>query len=202
LHDEWRKLDRIEAAILRLSAEQVEVRAADDADTVRPVPRTAAVNGTRRAAPVSVGLAQRVTGGDDALLPLRVPGAALAVALLCGFLAWYHAAHVATQRAAYTATGWATLVVVLAVAAVAGQAGIGRRRLAARRHRVLRRFDNAPPAAAGAGGEPADGRLLVIPGGRFAHAAHCAMLHGEAVAEVDPTALPAGVARCAICVER
>jgi hypothetical protein len=201
MHDEWRKLDRIEAAILRLSPEQLESRAADDAEPVRP--RAAASNGGRRAAPVSVGLAQRVTGGDNAVLTMRLPGAALAVALLCGFLAWYHAAHVSTQRGAYTATGWATLVVVLAVGAVAVQAGVGKRRLAVRRHTLLRRFDVPAPVETAARRETsADGRLLVIPGGHFAHASHCAMLQGETATEVDPAALPAGVERCAICVER
>jgi hypothetical protein len=200
MHDEWRKLDRIEAAILRLSPDQLELRAADDAEPARP--RAAASNGGRRATPVSVGLAQRVTGGDATVLTLRMPGAALAVALLCGFLAWYHAAHVSTQRGAYTATGWATLVVVLAVAAVAMQAGLGKRRLAVRRNALLRRFDVAPTVATEAAVRRSDGRLRVISGGHFAHAAHCAMLNGEVSTEVDPTALPAGVERCAICVER
>jgi hypothetical protein len=201
MHDEWRKLDRIEAAILRLSPEQLESRAADDVEPARPT-RTAASNGGRRVAPVSVGLAQRVTGGDATVLTMRLPGAALAVALLCGFLAWYHAAHVSTQRAAYSATGWATLVVVLAVAAVAVQAGVGKRRLLARRRTLLRRFDTGEAVAVAAVRAASDGRLLVIEGGRYAHAEHCAMLNGEAASEVDPTALPAGVARCAICVER
>jgi hypothetical protein len=202
MHDEWRKLDRIEAAILRLAPEQLESRAADDAEPARPAARAAA-NGGRRAAPVSVGLAQRIIGGDAVVLTNRLPGAALAVALLCGFLAWYHAAHVSTQRAAYSATGWATLVVVLAVAAVAIQAGVGKRRLLARRRALLRRFDTGEPVAAvAARRETADGRLLVIDGGRYAHAASCAMLNGEAASEVDPAALPAGVERCAICVER
>jgi hypothetical protein len=151
---------------------------------------------------VKVGLAQRVTGAD-AVLPLRLPGAALAVALLCGFLAWYHAAHVAGQRAAYNSTAWATLVVVFAVGAVAVQAGVGKRRLQVRRRALLRRFDTGEPVAvATVRREIPDGRLLVIAGGRFAHAAHCAMLHGEATTEVDPFALPDGVTRCAICSER
>jgi hypothetical protein len=204
MHDEWRKLDRIEAAILRLSPEQLG--APPDAEGAEPARITARVAGTsngHRTTPVTVGLAQRVTGGDMAVLTLRLPGAALAVALLCGFLAWYHAAHVSAQRAAYTSTAWATLVVVLAVGAVAMQAGLGKRRLQVRRRVLLRRFDTGEPIAVTAvRREIPDGRLLVISGGRFAHAAHCAMLHGEATTEVDPFALPTGVTRCAICTER
>jgi hypothetical protein len=204
MHDEWRKLDRIEAAILRLSPEQVDPRSGTQgAEPLRTTARSAAASNGHRPTPVKVGLAQRVTGGDNAVLTMRLPGAALAVALLCGFLAWYHAAHVSAQRAAYTSTAWATLVVVLAVGAVAVQAGIGKRRLQLRRRTLLRRFDTAEPiAVATVLRETSDGRLLVINGGRFAHAAHCAMLHGEATSEVDPGALPEGVERCAICMER
>jgi hypothetical protein len=203
MHDEWRKLDRIEAAILRLSPEQLPTPSdAEGAEPVRSTARVAPTSNGHRTAPVKVGLAQRVTGAD-AVLPLRLPGAALAVALLCGFLAWYHAAHVAGQRAAYNSTAWATLVVVFAVGAVAVQAGVGKRRLQVRRRALLRRFDTGEPVAvATVRREIPDGRLLVIAGGRFAHAAHCAMLHGEATTEVDPFALPDGVTRCAICSER
>jgi len=204
MHDEWRKLDRIEAAILRLAPEQLESQTpAEGAESARPAPRSSGASNGRRAAPVSVGLAQRVRGGDAAVLNQRLPGVALAVALLCGFLAWYHSAHVSAQSSAYTATAWATLVVVLAVAAVAVQAGIGKRRLLHRRQALLRRFDTGEPVAvAAARRETSDGGLLVIDGGRFAHAGHCAMLNGEQATEVDPAALPAGVERCAICVER
>jgi hypothetical protein len=80
---------------------------------------------------------------------------------------------------------------------------VGKRRLLARRRALLRRFDTGEPVAVAAvRRESTDGRLLVIDGGHFAHASHCAMLNGEAATEVDPAALPAGVARCAICVER
>ncbi|HEY2832937.1 MAG TPA: hypothetical protein VGJ14_10980 [Sporichthyaceae bacterium] len=202
MHDEWRKLDRIEAAILRLSPEQLGSPSdADGVESVRTTARSAATSNGHRTTPVKVGLAQRVTGGDAAVLAMKMPGAALAVALLCGFLAWYHAAHASAQRAAYTSTAWATLVVVLAVGAVAMQAGIGKRRLQFRRRALLRRFETREPVAVAAV-RRTDGRLLVINGGRFAHAAHCAMLHGEAVSEVDPVALPAGVERCAICAEQ
>jgi len=85
-------------------------------------PRSSGASNGRRAAPVSVGLAQRVRGGDAAVAQPATARVALAVALLCGFLAWYHSAHVSAQSSAYTATAWATLVVVLAIAAVAVQA--------------------------------------------------------------------------------
>jgi hypothetical protein len=219
MHDEWRKLDRIEEAILSLGEERGGNGRYDD--IVEPIAESRASR--HRAAStttVPAGVAQRsrqaeprqgvARGGSVLAMPrellnhLRVGALAMALAFVALMLAYYRAADVSESRPAFTATAWgATVLAVAGVVATIGMVGM-RRRLMHRRRILLSGFVAARRApVTGSGADPAltrmPERLLVIPQGRYAHVPTCAMVRGERTESVSSAALPDGILPCAIC---
>jgi hypothetical protein len=217
MHDEWRKLDRIEDAILSLRDDAGEPGRFDD--IVSPVAESRASRHRAGQPAATAGVAQRSRQAEsrgsarestvlamprELLNHLRVGALAMALAFVALMLAYYRAADVSESRPAFTATAWAA--VVLAVAGVIATFGMVamRRRLMARRALLLSGFlararrETAPVGVPEAATRMPE-RLVVIPGGRYAHVPTCAMVAGESTESVSSSALPAGILPCAIC---
>ncbi|MBA3743079.1 hypothetical protein [Sporichthya sp.] len=229
MHDEWRKLDRIENAILSLRTDSGDDGSGEPDrfdDIVTPVleSRASRHRGSSESA-VTAGVAQRsrskqASSGqgvrEDSVLAmprelrssLRIGAVAMSLAFVALMLAYYRAADVSQARPAFTATASAaTVLAVAGVLAVLGMVGM-RRRLMARRNLLLTPFlarsrrDAAAHDRGSSAGEPAarmPERLLVIPEGRYAHVPSCAMVAGERTGSVSSSALPQGILPCAIC---
>ncbi len=229
MHDEWRKLDRIEAAVLSLRSDSgASGEPGRFDDIVSPVAeasrsrRAQVPAGTNGGAASSerAGVAQRSRSQRSAprqssvlamprelLNALRIGGVAMSLALVALMLAYWQAAETSQARPAFTATASAaTVLAVAGVLAVLGMVGM-RRRLMKRRNVLLSGFLTRPVAVSPRGDNRASvgsvprmpERLLLIPQGRYAHVPSCAMVAGERTEAVNSAALPAGVTPCAIC---
>lgn len=216
MHDEWRKLDRIEDAILSLRDENGTPGRFDD--LVEPVAESRAsqhrAGANSQAA--TAGVAQRSRQaeprpGSVLAMPrelfnhLRVGAVAMTLAFVALMFAYFRAADVSESRPAFTATAWASVVLAIAgVVATMGMVGM-RRRLMARRRILLSGFlararrEAAPSSAGEISSARMPERLLVIPEGRYAHVPSCAMVAGERTGSVSSSALPEGILPCAIC---
>ncbi|HUR74126.1 MAG TPA: hypothetical protein VMZ00_07605 [Sporichthya sp.] len=224
LHDEWRKLDRIEEAILSLRSEGSDDSAAGAGgfdDLVEPIAESRAsrhrANGN---ASVPAGVAQRSRQSEprpgnvlamprELLNHLRIGGLAMALSFVALMLAYYRAADVSESRPAFTATAWAaTALAVAGVVAVLGMVRM-RRLLMRRRSALLSGFLARAARKAAASSHPVSRtgesaarmpeRLVVIPEGRYAHVPTCAMVQDERTQSVSSSALPQGIVPCAIC---
>lgn len=209
LHDEWRKLERIEEAILRLDPNATDVDARFEAMVAPVAKERARRRGTASPAGAHISLrSTTVHTTNAAAMPremldsLRIGAVAGVLALLGLVLSWWRAAEVAEVAPAFTATAFAALVLAIAgTLAVLGTVG-NRRRLMRRRSVLLHAFlaRDRGVASPSVGGETRmPERLLVIPDGRFAHAVGCAMLGTEATRTVASDALPEGILPCALC---
>ncbi|GAA0621456.1 hypothetical protein GCM10009547_25220 [Sporichthya brevicatena] len=219
MHDEWRKLDRIEEAILSLRSDGGSDGGPDRFDDLVEPVAEARASRHRAGSPanangaVGAGVAQRSAQPREVLaMPremlahLRVGGLAIAFAFAALMVAYWQAANTNEARPAFTAT--ASAASVLAVAGVVGVIGmVGmRRRLMRRRNLLLGGFltrnqsqARATTATAGPVATRMPERLVVIPEGRYAHVPTCAMVTGERTETVSSSALPEGIRPCAIC---
>jgi hypothetical protein len=218
MHDEWRKLDRIEDAILSLRDDSGEPGRFDD--IIEPVAESRVSRHRVNQPAATAGVAQRSRQSEprqgnvlamprELLNHLRVGGLAMALAFVALMLAYYRAADVSESRPAFTATAWgATVLAIAGIVATVGMVGM-RRRLMRRRSALLAGFlararrEGAVRRSGAAAGQSVSARmperLLVIPEGRFAHVPSCAMVVGERTESVSSSALPAGILPCAIC---
>jgi len=224
MHDEWRKLDRIEEAILSLKDDPADgLGSARFDDIVEPVAESRATRHRANSAAATAGVAQR--SGPDQVRPggarpgtvlamprellnhLRAGALAMSLAFVALLFAYYRAADVSESRPAFTATAWAAVVLAVAgVVATMGMVGM-RRRLMARRALLLTPFLKRQASARARAAAPVTGasavrmpeRLVVIAEGRFAHVPSCAMVAGERTESVSSAALPEGILPCAIC---
>lgn len=210
LHDEWRKLERIEEAILRLDPNYTgsDLDARFEAMVAPVAQERARRRGNSSPANAAAGAHVATRNAQVAAMPremldsLRVGAVAGALALLGLILSWWKAAEASTAAPAFTATAIAALVLSIAgLVAVLGTVG-NRRRLMRRRMTLLQAFvmRGGPQAAVAVASElRMPERLLVIPDGRFAHAAGCTMLGSEPTRAVASDALPEGILPCALC---
>jgi hypothetical protein len=188
LHDEWRKLDRIEQAITRLA----EAGTSPETGTP-PVTGSAPEVDLTPARPERPGRLERVAAGP---LKLSVVAGLAAVALLVG--GW-----VATASAVEDSTAYATILLGIAGLAVAGMASAGwtlslRRANRARQATLLAPFG----LLAVAGPEPAllTSQVAVADGLTRFHVPGCAAVAGLSVRIVDhDQASRSGLARCPLC---
>lgn len=222
MHDEWRKLDRIEDAILSLR-DGSGGTGSDNGRFDGIVDSVADSRASRHRAgqpAASAGVAQRSRSAEprpgsvlamprELLNHLRLGGLAMGVALAALLFAYDRAADVAESRPAFAATAWAAVVLAVAgVVATTGMVGM-RRRLMTRRALLLSGFVRHHGTARVQGkGTSIEGesspsrmpdRLFVVAGGRFAHVPGCAMVAGERAEPVSSTSLPEGILPCAIC---
>jgi hypothetical protein len=189
LHDEWRKLDRIEQAITRLA----EAGTAPDTGTP-PVSGGAAPEvDLTPAHPERPDRLVRVAAGP---LKLSVVAGLAAVALLVG--GW-----VATAAAVEDSTAYATILFGIAGLAVAGMASAGwtlslRRANRARQATLLAPFGLL--AAAGPAPRLVTDQVAVADGLTRFHVPGCPAVAGLSVRFVDhDQASSSGLARCPLC---
>ena len=195
LHDEWRKLDRIEQAIDRLaqSGGPVVLDAGSEDRNSRP------------SAPPASELAR----SSPAPSPPAVAAPAFRFSAVAGVVAAALVAGgwVATASAVNDSTAYATGLLGIAGLAVAGMASTGwtlslRRANRQRQAHLLAPF-GAALAMAGAGPSACPGRVAVADGLTRFHAPGCAALSGLAVRLVDHDhAARSGLAACPLCEPR
>ena len=191
LHDEWRKLDRIEAAIRALGAERELV--------LPPVDATPPSEGHQPAANGAAESSRRWRR--------RSVGAFGLLALICGgalLLAWDGVASAAEPGDAFGSAAGASSAVLLYGLVAAGLLIVQRSRNATRRARLLTPFASLSAALAGEQPAPSatSGEIFVAPGlGRY-HAAGCPALSGVAARAVPADAPPAGLRPCGLCLSR
>ncbi|HVW33869.1 MAG TPA: hypothetical protein VHL53_15130 [Acidimicrobiia bacterium] len=216
LHDEWRKLDRVEAMLAGQPPFPAPV-AADNGATAAPGPAT--VPATNGAAPAGVAPALMVetvpapepdrrpaggTGpGPTAAAVFRRERFSLGLALLLAvavlFGSWTRASGVDEPKAALAAVAVAIFGLVLVALGAVGST------LTVKRHVQLRKAQLfAPWLLAGASPAPAPapgvaGGLVVVPGLTRYHRAGCPSVVGLAGRPVAPGTIPAGLAPCHLC---
>ena len=213
LHDEWRKLERIEEAILRLDPTYTgsgDLDAKFEAMVAPVAQERARRRGNAAVASSGAGahVALRSSGARAAAMPremldsMRVTAAAAALALLGLVLTWWRAAEASEVSPAFTATAVAALVLAISGTLLVLSTVGNRRRLMRRRMILLQAFlvrEAHQPAQAATSAVRMPERLLVIADGRFAHAPGCAMLGNESTRAVASDALPDGILPCALC---
>jgi hypothetical protein len=177
LHDEWRKLDRIEAAIRSLSAES---------EIVLPPPETdsnGAAEASRRW--------RRRSVGAFGLLAIACGGALL--------LAWDGVASAAEPGDAVQSAAGASSAVVLYGVIAAAFLVLQRSRNIARRRRLLVPFGGLPATGTSPTGPADTGQVYVVPGLERYHRPGCAALAGVATQGVAADTPPAGLRPCGLC---
>ena len=218
LHDEWRKLDRVEAIL----AGQIPLPAPGPATNgTAPAPAAApvALSVTNGAAPPAevapamtvetilapqpgAGAARPEGAGPTAASVFRRErfslgiGLLLAVAVLSG--SWARASGVDDPKAAIAAVAVGVFGLVLVALGAVGSTLTVKRHVQLRKARVFSPWldpDTAPPVAVVV---PA-GTLVVAPGLTRYHRASCPSVAGLAVRPVERSAVPAGLASCHLC---
>jgi len=177
LHDEWRKLDRIESAI---AGHRIE-RPLETPDEPPPAPEARRVALDRRRATLGAGLA----------LGLALLGAG-----------WARAAGTARSGVAYQGMAIGSSAIVVAVAAMTVVLA-GRRAELARRRSVLlggwlTSVGPLPGPGSGAAEETA-GQVFIASTSRRFHRWSCPSLSGVEATPVRRDAVPPGLEPCGIC---
>lgn len=191
LHDEWRKLDRIEEAIRAIGVEQELVLPPIDA----PPPREGDQSGANGAAESSRRWRRRSVGAFG--LFASICGAAL-------LFAWDGVASAAEPGDAFSSAAGASSAVLLYGLVAAGLLIMQRSRNATRRRRLLSPFATLSAAVADneSGARGGSRHFYVAPGlGRY-HAADCPALAGVAARAVSADTPPAGLRPCGLCLSR
>lgn len=209
LHDEWRKLDRVEAMLSGEIPFPSRLQTNGSAPAPPPVPTAAA------SAPAGAGPAFMVdtTVASPGTPPAGTPSGPIAVAVFrrerltlgVGMLlalsvlfgSWARAANVDQPKPAIAAAAVAISGLVLVALGAVGSTLTVKRHVQLRKARVFAPFlapeevPMAPPVAAG--------DVVVAPGLTRYHRAECPSVAGLAVRAVDRRDVPAGLAACHLC---
>jgi len=188
LHDEWRKLDRIEAA---LRGEPLP----DAAELLAAARQGPAL---RRAPGPELQPALSRSGQRGRRLPAVLTGGGLAVAAAIVFLGYHRAAGTGDVADATGGLGVGVAGLLVAGAVVGVTQLIGRSRLAARKGRLLAPFLRPVPAAAVAAAGTA-GVVLVAPGLTRFHLDGCPTLSGTRATRLPRQEVNGGLSPCQIC---
>jgi hypothetical protein len=206
LHDEWRKLDRIEAALrgeaLPEPAEVLAVaRNGTPHHSVRPELQPA-LSGSALAGSVRVDSVSGESPAEATGRRLRAPGlltaGALAVAAAVVGLGYHHAAGTGDVGGATTGLGIGVAGLVVAGVVVGLTQLVGRSRLAARKGRLLAPFLRPEPAMALAGAT-SNGFVLVAPGLSRFHRDGCPTLARTAATRLPRSEVDGCLTACQIC---
>ena len=199
LHDEWRKLDRIEAAIRGEAADET---AADRVDG-EPV---LATNGKRRAPRLVPSAAPAGEGHANVALL-----AGLSVALIVMIIGWNKAAGTGDAKVAFSGLAVSLAGVVVASAMVAAYTFWLRRSVGNRQAELLGPYLVAeaashPPVRARqprtSGDDPIDAPVLVAPGLTHFHRPGCPAIAGVKTKVTPRARVRSGLSPCGICGAR
>ena len=216
LHDEWRKLDRVEAI---LSGQiPFPVQAQTNGQAAAPVSAPAPAPLEVVAAPVTTTAAGapalmlnsssdpiqagRAPTGQTATAILRKErfslgiGLLLAVAVLFG--SWARASSVDQPKQAIAAVAVAIFGLILVALGAVGSTLTVKRHVQLRKAHVFSAF-LAPDGAASAASPSPAGSLVTSPGLTRYHRAGCPSVAGLAVRTVERRSLPSGLAACHLC---
>lgn len=206
LHDEWRKLDRVEA----LLSGQIPFPVQAQGNGAPPPPAASTATPVSASAPAGAAPALTLNGHRDAA---PAPGAAavavfrrerlslgisllLAVAVLFG--SWARAASVDQPKEAIAAVGVAVFGLVLVALGAVGSTLVVKRHVQLRKAHLFSPF--LPPDGQPAVVTPvAQGTLVTSPGLTRYHRADCPSVAGLPVRAVERRNLPSGLAACHLC---
>jgi hypothetical protein len=212
LHDEWRKLDRVEAM---LSGEipfptRLQTNGSTPAPTPAPSPTAAAPAPAGAGPAFMVGSTVAPAGstppagtrsGPTAVAVFRRERLALGIGMLLAvavlFGSWARAANVDQPKPAIAAAGVAIFGLVLVALGAVGSTLTVKRHVQLRKGRLFAPFLDPEENATAA---PAASRAVVIaPGLTRYHRAGCPSVAGLAVRAIDRRDVPAGLAACHLC---
>jgi hypothetical protein len=215
LHDEWRKLNRIEAALDRLAGEPTVTLDLGERGTsgsgggenlagATPAP-VRSLSGSRAGGDGRLAVAD--AGGATLARPIRVGATGIAIgAGVLGF-AWWQTAQELTSRAAYggVATGLGALL--LASVAGAGALAWSRRSMERRKAGVLGALLGLPAgdgveahaAVVSTASSADDGWFVVAEGLTEYHRLSCVALPNHDVRRVRADAVPSQLRPCRLC---
>jgi len=204
LHDEWRKLDRVEAILSGQVPFPTPAQSNGQAPASAPAPAAAPVGAP---APAGTAPALMRSARHD---PAPAPGAAavfrrerfslgigllLAVAVLFG--SWARASSVDQPKEAIAAVAVAVIGLVLVALGAVGSTLTVKRHVQLRKARVFSAW-LAPEEAPAITPVPA-GALVTSPGLTRYHRAGCQSVAGLPVRAVERRSLPSGLAACHLC---
>ena len=227
LHDEWRKLDRVEAMLAgdlplpgRVHSNGAAPAPADGAApaglgsdptlamaTVRPAPapvgaRPALMVDTPPAAATGPGATLRPAGPTGAAVFRRERlslgiGLLLAVAVLFG--SWARASGADGAQPALAATAVAVFGLVLVALGAVGSTLTVKRHVQLRKARLFAPWLEPAPGMPAPAGPAVAGSLVTAPGLTRYHRAGCPAVAGLPVRPLDRGAVPGGLAACQLC---
>ena len=214
LHDEWRKLDRVEAILSGQIPFPTQAQSNGQAAAVpAPAPASREVVAAPVTAPAASAPALMLNGSDDPIQAGPAPagptaaailrkerfslgiGLLLAVAVLFG--SWARASSVDQPKQAIAAVAIAIFGLVLVALGAVGSTLTVKRHVQLRKAQVFSAF-LAPDAATAAPPAPT-GSLVTSPGLTRYHRAGCPSVAGLPVRAVERRNLPSGLAACHLC---
>ena len=214
LHDEWRKLDRVEAILTGQIPFPTHVQSNGQTPTPAPSPAPLEVVAAPVTAPAGSASAFMVNGSRDPVPAGPTPagptaaailrkerfslglGLLLAVAVLFG--SWARASSVDQPKQAIAAVAIAIFGLVLVALGAVGSTLTVKRHVQLRKAQVFSAF-LAPDVAAPAATPAPAGLLVTSPGLTRYHRAGCPSVAGLPVRAVERRSLPSGLAACHLC---
>ena len=218
LHDEWRKLDRVEAILSGQIPFPTQAQTNGQAPSPAPAPTPVAapvgapagsapalmLNGRHDPAPAPGAAAVEVSTatGPTASAILRKERFSLGLGLLLGvavlFGSWARSSSVDQPKQAIAAVGIAIFGLVLVALGAVGSTLTVKRHVQLRKARVFSDW-LAPDEAVQAKAPVPAGTLVTSPGLTRYHRAGCASVAGLPVRAVERRNLPSGLAACHLC---
>ena len=206
LHDEWRKLDRVEAMLsgeLPLPARPQTNGAGPMPAPATGAPAPAAAQPALMAETRPAGARAGDIGPGSAAAVLRRErfslgiGLLLAVAVLFG--SWARASGVDQPKPAIAATAVAVLGLVFVALGAVGSTLTVKRHVQLRKARLFSPWLDAAPPAGTTAAPAAAGTLVTAPGLTRYHRAGCPSVVGLSVQPLTPRAVPDALAPCRLC---
>jgi hypothetical protein len=210
LHDEWRKLDRVEAFLTGQIPFPTPAQSNGQAAAPAPAPASLEVVAAPVTTPAATAPALMLNGSHDPIqsgptaaavvrkerFSLGI-GLLLAVAVLFG--SWARASSVEQPKQAIAAVAVAIFGLVLVALGAVGSTLTVKRHVQLRKAQVFSAFLAPDGAASAAPPASPAGSLVTSPGLTRYHRAGCPSVSGLPVRAVERRNLPSGLAACHLC---
>jgi hypothetical protein len=205
LHDEWRKLDRVEAILSGEIPFPTQAQTNGQAPSPAPAPVAAPVSAPAGSAPALMNGRYEPAPSPGGAAIVRKERFSLGIGLLLGvavlFGSWARASSVDQPKQAIAAVGIAIFGLVLVALGAVGSTLTVKRHVQLRKARVFSAWlapDEAVQDLRAASPVPA-GTLVTSPGLTRYHRAECPSVTGLPVRAVERRSLPSGLAACHLC---